>query len=63
MITTDDYDLYKKLQSLAWFGIESTYSEYREKHTSIKKYQQTLRHPIKTLMENLATRGITMLLT
>lgn len=26
MITTDDYDLYKKLQSLAWFGIESTYS-------------------------------------
>ena len=26
MITTNDYDLYKKLQSLAWFGIESTYS-------------------------------------
>ena len=26
MITTDDYELYKKLQSLAWFGIESTYS-------------------------------------
>ncbi len=26
MITTNDYDLYKKLQSLSWFGIESTYS-------------------------------------
>ena len=26
MITTNDYNLYQKLQSLAWFGIESTYS-------------------------------------
>lgn len=36
MITTDDYDLYKKLQSLSWFGIESTYSRVSG-NTHLKK--------------------------
>ena len=30
MITTDDYDLYTKLQSLAWFRFESTYASFWE---------------------------------
>ena len=36
MITTNDYDLYKKLQSLSWFGIESTYSRVSG-NTHLKK--------------------------
>ncbi len=36
MITTNDYELYKKLQSLSWFGIESTYSRVSG-NTHIKK--------------------------
>tara|TARA_B100001996_G_scaffold107438_1_gene81123 strand:+ start:804 stop:1919 length:1116 start_codon:yes stop_codon:yes gene_type:complete len=31
MITTNDFELYKKLQSLIWFGIESTYSRITNK--------------------------------
>ena len=36
MVTTNDYDLYKKLQSLSWFGIESTYSRVSG-NTHLKK--------------------------
>lgn len=40
MITTNDYDLYKKLQSLSWFGIESTYSRVSG-NTHLKKDLQS----------------------
>ena len=36
MVTTNDYDLYNKLQSLSWFGIESTYSRVSG-NTHLKK--------------------------
>ena len=41
MITTDDYDLYTKLQSLAWFGIESTYARVSGK-THFNKNRKSL---------------------
>ena len=57
MITTNDYDLYQKLQSLAWFVLKVLIQEYLEKLTLILEKNQ-IKAQRKTLMENLGTHGI-----
>ena len=45
MITTNDYELYKKLQSLAWFGIESTYSRLSGKSDTGGENKASVKNP------------------